>query len=209
MNAVVRYLESLRNPVKLLQLLMIIGGVAVAYTLFASMGGEPKPWEDQRPRYIVGEMGTFERTFPSQPLPNIPVDLGGETISLREVAPGKPLVVNLWATWCAPCVEELPSLQALQDKLGDEVQVIAVAQEGGDGSRQQAMLDRVGADRLTYVLDERLALGRSLSSDVVLPITVLYDARGREVGRLTGSADWASPEAERLVRAVAGGELPR
>ncbi|GGY37556.1 TlpA family protein disulfide reductase [Parvularcula lutaonensis] len=210
MDRVLSYLRSLKDPMKLIQLLMIIGGLGVAYTLLAAV---QKPSELRRsedePVYVVGEMESFERTFPPQGLPSLKLEGPDGPVNLTGYADGRPLVVNLWATWCAPCIEELPSLAALQEQLGDEVRVLAVAQEGGDGSRQRAMLERVGAEDLELLLDPRLSYGRSVSDELSLPITILYDSRGREVGRVTKPADWASPEAVRLVRAVGQGALPR
>lgn len=210
MNRVLAYLQSLRNPMKLIQLLMIIGGLAVAYALLAAVQ-KPSDFRSSEdgPRYIVGEMEAFERTFPPQPLPSLRLDGPEGSVNLTAYADGRPLVVNLWATWCAPCIEELPSLAALQEELGDSVRVLAIAQEGGDGTAQRAMLERVGAENLELLLDPRLSYGRSVSDQLSLPVTILYDGRGREIGRLMKPADWSSPEAVRLVRAVGQGALPR
>jgi thiol-disulfide isomerase/thioredoxin len=134
----------------------------------------------------------------------------GEEVRLSELAAGKVLVLNLWATWCGPCVEELPSLAELQRTLGEEYLVLAAAQEGGDGERQAAMLERVGAAELRYVLDPKLALSRALGDgQLTLPVTAIYDARGRQIGILRKPADWASPEAVRLVKAIGAGETLR
>lgn len=209
MDRALRYLQSLRDPGRLIQLLLVLGGLFVAYTLIAATGGAPKPWEEEGPEYLVGEMEGFTRTKTPARLTDVPLDALGTQQRLGEVAPGRVLVVNLWATWCAPCLEELPSLAAMQRSLGDTAVVVAVAQEGGDGARQVEMLERLGADNLTLLLDPRLSVSRSLGDDIVLPVTLIYDGRGREIGRLVGSADWSAPEAIRLVRAIAAGELPR
>lgn len=209
MNRATRFLASLKDPARLIQLLLVLGGLFIAYTLLSATGGPPKPWEEKGPSYLVGAMEAFTRTVPSDPLPTVRLDNLGTPKRLDEVAPGRTLVVNLWATWCAPCLEELPSLAALQDELGDSAVVVAVAQEGGDGARQKAMLERLGAENLTLLLDPKLSVSRSLGSDVVLPVTLIYNSRGREIGRLIGSADWSAPESVRLVRAVAGGRIPR
>lgn len=209
MNRLTSYLASLKDPLKLIQLLMIGGGVAVAYILLASMGGKPKPWEEDGPAYIVGEMAAFERTFPSQPVPNISLQSEAGPVALNSLGQGEVLVVNLWATWCAPCLEELPALDALQKDLAGQVRIVAAAMEGGDGSAQRAMFERLGIEELTLVQDKRLELMRAYGGDLVLPLTVIYSPRGREVGRLAGAADWNSAEAKRLIRAVAAGEVPR
>ncbi|MCQ8186351.1 TlpA disulfide reductase family protein [Parvularcula maris] len=194
----------------LMKILAGIGGLALVFVLLSSMGGKPKPWEADSPRYIVGEMASFERSFPSAPLPEVTLETPEGQVSLSQMAAGKVLVLNLWATWCAPCVEELPSLAALQEELGDDYLVLAAAQEGGDGSRQRAMLERIGAEELGVALDPKLALSRALGDGrLTLPVTAIYDARGRRIGVLRRPADWSSPEAVRLVRTIGAGELPR
>jgi thiol-disulfide isomerase/thioredoxin len=172
--------------------------------------GEPKPWEGRAPEYLTGEVSRFVRTVPSGPLPNVRLQTlaSGEATRLPKWADGRVMVVNLWATWCAPCLEELPTLAALQEQLGDEVHVVTVAMEGGDPARTFAFLERVGASDLTALQDPKLALMGSYGGDLALPLTVVYDSRGREVGRLAGSADWASEESRRLLSAIAGGAYP-
>lgn len=210
MSRVVAYLRSLQNPMKLLQALTVVGGLGVAYALLSAFGSNaPKAWENEDPVYIVGAVAKFERTFPSQGLPNVRLESEDGQVRLPRLAQGKPLVVNLWATWCAPCLHELPALAALQSELGDGVEVLAIAMESGDGSRQRQMLDRLGAGNLELLWDPSLSLGRQYSDDLKLPITVIYDARGREIGRLEGAADWSAPEAVRLVKAISGGAIPR
>lgn len=207
MNRVLAYLTSLRNPLELMKLLMGLGGLAIAWALLSATQGPPKPWENDTPRYAVGEMAGFEASFPPQPLPRLRLEGADGQVQLSSFADGRVLVVNLWATWCAPCVEELPSLAALQESFGDEIQVLAIAQEGGDGTRQAQMIERVGAGSLTVLLDPQLSVGRSYTDNLQLPMTVVYGPRGREVGRLYGPADWSSEEAKRLIRAAMAGPV--
>lgn len=209
MTRLASLLADLRRPVRLLQILGVVGALAVGHALLSATNAPPKPWESDGPAYLVGAMEGFSRTFPSRPLPDTTLESEAGPVRLSSLADGTPLVVNLWATWCAPCLEELPALAELQGTLGDDVKVLAVAMEGGDGTRQRAMLDRLGASNLTLLWDPQLALGRAFSEDLRLPITVLYDRSGREIGRLEGAADWAAPESVRLVRAVGAGSVPR
>ncbi len=209
MNRALALLSTLRDPLQLAKLLMLVGGLAVAWALLSSLQGPPKPWEDAAPRYATGEMAGFQASFPPKPLPNLKLESAEGPVRLSTFADGRVLVVNLWATWCAPCVEELPSLAELQEAFGDEIRVLAVAQEGGDGSRQAQMIARVGAEALTVVLDPQLSLGRAYTDELKLPMTVVYGPRGREVGRLYGPADWSSEEATRLIRAAMAGPVRR
>jgi thiol-disulfide isomerase/thioredoxin len=127
---------------------------------------------------------------------------GGE-ISLAEFR-GVPVLVNLWATWCAPCVKELPTLNALartHDRDGS-LGVIAVSQDMGPQGSVEAFLDRLKVDDLGAYHDPKMALSGALSAQV-LPTSILYDAQGREVWRYVGDLDWTGPEATKLL-----GEAP-
>lgn len=202
------FLRSLKEPVTLIQLLLIVGGVTVVYTMLSATQGPPPPWENDEPAYLVGEMEGFTRTFPPRPLPQVTLQGRDGPVAMNALLDGRPLVINLWATWCAPCLEELPSLDRLQARLGDEVRVVAVALEAGDGSGPRAMAGRLGVDDLLILQDPALELGRAYSDDLTLPITVVYDRRGREIGRMMGAAVWDAEESVRLVRAVAAGARP-
>jgi thiol-disulfide isomerase/thioredoxin len=112
---------------------------------------------------------------------------------------GRPLLVNLWATWCAPCVREMPSLDRLaaqQSKSG--VQVIAISQ---DLEGRQKVTDFFARRRLAALepyLDADMAFMTALRIET-LPTTILYDAHGREVWRMTGMAEWDGDRAGRLL----------
>lgn len=115
---------------------------------------------------------------------------------------GRVVLINLWATWCAPCRKEMPALAELQGKLGSkdfEVVAISIDRKGLEAS--SAFLKETGADSLklyvepsSRILNELQALG--------LPATVLVDRQGREIGRLLGPAEWNSPEAVNLIEAA-------
>ena len=106
---------------------------------------------------------------------------------------GKPVLVNLWATWCAPCVAELPTLDRLA-KAGT-VRVIAVSQDSDAGKVAPFLLARKVA--LEAYRDPRLGL--SVAYQANLPTTILYDASGREVWRMAGDFAWDGPEAAKLI----------
>lgn len=117
---------------------------------------------------------------------------------------GRPVLVNLWATWCGPCVVEMPSLDALAVREGETIEVLALSQ---DMDGRQKVTDFFAARnfrRLEPYLDPSLDLMVSLGIDT-LPTTILYDADGREVWRMTGMADWESERAARLITEAEGG----
>ncbi len=113
---------------------------------------------------------------------------------------GRPLLVNLWATWCGPCIVEMPSLDRLAGSQPDNgVQVIAISQDSTDGRRK--VTDFFAARNLPNLqpyLDAEMGLMFALRADT-LPTTILYDSRGREVWRMVGMADWQGERVARLL----------
>lgn len=127
----------------------------------------------------------------------------GEAMTLADLA-GEVVVVNFWATWCAPCRAEMPTLAALQEELGPEgVRVATIATGRNDPAAMERFLTEAGAEALPLWRDPTQALARDMGV-LGLPVTVILDREGREIGRLQGDAHWSSPEALALIRAVAG-----
>ncbi len=124
-------------------------------------------------------------------------------MTLADLA-GQVVVVNFWATWCAPCREEMPTLAALQEVMGDDVQVATIAVGRNDPIEMDRFLEEVGAGILPRWRDNNQALARDMGV-LGLPVTVILDAEGREVGRLQGGADWDSDSALAILRALAEG----
>jgi thiol-disulfide isomerase/thioredoxin len=124
---------------------------------------------------------------------------GGE-ISLAKFK-GVPVLVNLWATWCAPCVKELPTLDKLAAAHRDDgsLAVVAVSQDSGPQASVEAFLKKLNAKDLGAYHDPRMALSGALGPDTVLPTTILIDADGKEVWRYVGDLDWTGPEAASLL----------
>lgn len=141
----------------------------------------------------------LDRSKAGQPIPAVEMsNSDGETSSLADV--GEPLLVNLWATWCAPCVKELPTLQKLDSRSGGP-RVIAVSQDMAPRGSIDAFLERHRLGDLEVWHDPEMALSGSLGAQV-LPTTILYDAQGREVWRYVGDLDWTGGEALALLAEV-------
>ena len=124
-------------------------------------------------------------------------DPAGNTTSIAAFN-GKPVLVNLWATWCAPCVKELPTIAALEAQQKDKLAVIAVSQDMTDKNAVDKFLTGRKVGRFAAYHDAEMALSLDLGVQV-LPTTVLFDAAGKEVWRFTGDLDWTGDEAQALV----------
>ena len=148
---------------------------------------------------IVGIKGVH-RDNAGKPAPKVSFrDPDGGEISLADFK-GVPLLLNLWASWCGPCIKELPTLAKLSDAhLQDgQLGVIAVSQDMGPQSSVTAFLAAHKIDGLGAYQDPEMALSGALGVQV-MPTTVLYDRQGREVWRYVGDLDWTSAEAKKLL----------
>ena len=115
---------------------------------------------------------------------------------------GKVILVNFWATWCAPCRAEMPSLDALQAELGgDDFQVVTIATGRNPMPAIKSFFSETGVTNLPILLDPRQSLARNMGA-LGLPATMIIDREGREVARLVGDADWHSADALALLRAL-------
>jgi thiol-disulfide isomerase/thioredoxin len=117
---------------------------------------------------------------------------------------GRGLVVNLWATWCPPCVAEMPALDRLAAMVADEgIEVLALSSDRCGTPVVEAFYQRLGLRNLSIWLDPRAAAARALGARG-LPTTVLIDRSGQERGRLVGEAEWDAPPLVAAVRRLAG-----
>jgi thiol-disulfide isomerase/thioredoxin len=118
---------------------------------------------------------------------------------------GHGMVVNLWATWCGPCVAEMPSLEALSKALAPhDIAVLPLSSDRGGADTVQAWFGEHGITALPVLLDPKGALARAFKARGI-PTTVVINASGRVVARVEGAADWSSPAARALIRTLAAG----
>jgi thiol-disulfide isomerase/thioredoxin len=111
---------------------------------------------------------------------------------------GKPLLVNLWATWCAPCVAEMPTLDALAGREGDRLRVLALSEDLDGRAKVETFFAARDFANLEPYLDPQLEIMAALGVST-LPTTILYDSAGRELWRVTGIEDWESERAAALI----------
>jgi thiol-disulfide isomerase/thioredoxin len=135
------------------------------------------------------------------------LDPGGKPITLADLR-GRTLLLNLWATWCVPCRTEMPTLDALQAKLGGpDFAVVAVNIDTRDPNKPKQFLKEIGVQKLAYYADptaksfqDLKAVGRAFG----MPTTLLIDRQGCEIGTIAGPAEWASDDAVKLIEAALG-----
>src|ERR687888_736267 len=119
---------------------------------------------------------------------------------------GKTVLVNLWATWCVPCRKEMPALDSLQTKLGGkDFEVVAVNIDTRDPDKPRNFLKEANLTRLAYFSDQKAKVFQDLKNigrALGMPTSVLVDAQGCEIGTIAGPAEWASEDAQKLIKAA-------
>lgn len=181
------------------------GAIAVLYVLFAA-ASKPETASGLS-RFATGEMTRLTVMEAPPPLPTRTLqDATGAETNLAAYR-GQVLVVNYWGTWCPPCLEEMPTLGALQRRFEGRLLVLPVAADDeGDRAEAQRLLARLSDNSLPFLID----ITRGVVFDVQapgLPVTVIYDRNGNEIARLAGGADWDSPESVAFLEAVLAGEV--
>ena len=115
---------------------------------------------------------------------------------------GKVVLLNLWATWCAPCRKEMPTLDALNKDLGGvDFDVVAISIDRGGLAKPKRFLDQIKVEKIALYNDKKGSLVGALRA-LGMPTTLLIDREGRELGRLVGPAEWNSEDAKRLINAA-------
>jgi thiol-disulfide isomerase/thioredoxin len=150
-------------------------------------------------------LGEFIPVTPPLPAPAISfADLSGNTVSLSEFA-GKIILVNLWATWCEPCLREMPSLERMQSRLGDGITVLAISEDRGGSKIVEPFIGKLGLKSIKTYLDPKSGVERAFEVQG-LPTSFLIDREGRVLGRVEGAAEWDSPKLLETLRSFLGSE---
>jgi thiol-disulfide isomerase/thioredoxin len=147
----------------------------------------------------VDKLEKFKGAEP-KPMPPLSfIDAEGRRIDLADFK-DRVILLNLWATWCGPCVKEMPSLDRLQAQLGgDAFQVVALSLDRGGRAAVEPFYKKTGVQNLTVFLDPASDSMKALSLRG-LPTTILVDPEGRELGRVEGAVEWDAPEVVAFLR---------
>jgi thiol-disulfide isomerase/thioredoxin len=129
-------------------------------------------------------------------------DAKGGDVTLSDFA-GRPVLVNFWATWCAPCKAEMPTLDALASLEKGRMAVIAVSQDLEGRPPVDAFFAKAAIKNLEAYTDSDNALLAAFNNQLALPTTILYDSEGREVWRVIGGVEWDDAEMAKLLREAA------
>ena len=121
----------------------------------------------------------------------------GSAVQLSDFK-GKPLLVNIWATWCAPCIVEMPMLDELAAREEDRLEVIVVSQDLQGAEKVDPFFERANFKTLEPYIDPDNGLSFGFGTGL-MPTTVLYDASGKEVWRVIGAMDWHGARAATLM----------
>jgi len=180
-----------------LRLIVLLLGVALVAGCDRQKPEAPQANEAAAPALV--EKGV-DRSQAGKPAPDIAFrNPDGGDIDMADFK-GVPTLVNLWATWCAPCVKELPTLDKLAEShaIDGQLGVVTVSQDMGQQQKVKDFLGKLGVKHIGAFQDEKMALSGALGVQV-MPTTMLYGSDGKEIWRYVGDLDWTGAEAEKLL----------
>jgi thiol-disulfide isomerase/thioredoxin len=193
--------------------LIAIGSVAAFYSLQSGAGNSRScaasaDLVDKLRPLARGEVAAVEVAKTPRPLPDLTFNGPDGQPTTLSAFKGRTVLVNLWATWCLPCLHEMPALDALQGALGGpDFSVVAVNIDTRDLDKPKKWLAKRAIARLTYYADPQATVFQDLRAARKIegmPVSVLVDASGCELAMLQGPADWASQDALAFVRTALG-----
>lgn len=206
----------LLKPRRVLMIAALSGGVALALTLWIGNANGPlaapcDPQPEAAARVdaaAIGELAALNGTGKGRGYADLAfTDAEGQAVTIADFA-GKKLLVNFWATWCAPCREEMPALDAIAGRYnGDGFMVLPINLDIGDGGldKANAFLAEGQFQDLPLYADATFQAFERLKTEAVaigLPATLLLDAKGCEIGVLQGPAEWDTPDGHNVIEAL-------
>ena len=174
----------------------VLGLAIVAGGCDRQSGEKAQPQASESAAPAAPSKGTLDASHKGSQLPDFTLsDPAGKQLRLADLK-GQPVLINLWATWCAPCIKELPQLDKLA--ASGKVRVVTVSQDTGQPEKVGGFLKERGIAKLEPWLDPKNDLSFHYGTGT-LPTTVYYDAGGREVWRYVGERDWGGAETDALL----------
>ncbi len=208
--------SNMKKPFALLPFIIVAGIIAGGIYWFTS---DMRKAEVAAPVVVADETGGFSKALAKGPMAAVLIhgqrkDIApfsfanekGESLDLSKWK-GRVVLFNLWATWCAPCRKEMPDLAKLQAELGGvDFEVVALSVDRKGLAASQAFLKELGVTNLAGYIEPEAKSLAALQA-LGLPATILIDRNGREAARLLGPADWASKEAQAVVKVLLAEKL--
>jgi thiol-disulfide isomerase/thioredoxin len=167
-----------------------LAAVLVVFLLAPGIRAAAEDGSDTPGRTKLGEFIPSARPFPA---PTVSLtDSNGHSIELADLK-GKLVVVNLWATWCEPCLREMPSLERLQSRLGERIAVLAVSEDRGGDKAVEPFIAKLALKAVKVYTDPKSEVGHAFGVRG-LPTSFVIDREGKVLGRVEGAAEWDSPK---------------
>jgi thiol-disulfide isomerase/thioredoxin len=180
----------------------VTAAVLVSFLLASGIAAAAEYEPDASDRTKLGE---FAPSSPSFPAPTISlIDSSGHSVELADLK-GKLVVVNLWATWCEPCLREMPSLERLQSRLGERIAVLAVSEDRGGNKTVEPFIAKLGLKSVKVYVDAKSEVGRAFGARG-LPSSFLIGRDGKVLGRVEGAAEWDSPKILGVLEPLLSGD---
>jgi len=158
----------------------------------------------------TGELAAFAPTLKPTRIPDLAfLNPEGQPVKLSTTGAGGLRLVNIWATWCVPCRKEMPALDELQAQLGGkDFEVVAINIDTRDPAKPKTFMSETGIKHLALYTDPKAQAFqdlRTVGRGFGLPTTMLVDGQGCEIGHISGPAEWASPDAIKMLKAALEG----
>lgn len=192
--------------------LLALGGGAAFYSVTGDAGNgscsAARATAERMKPQVKGEVAAVEIRSRPQPAPELAfTGPDGQPMTLASLK-GKTVLVNLWATWCAPCLKEMPSLDALQKEMGGpDFAVVAINIDTRNLDKPKAWLAENKITALPFYGDPQAATFQALRAAYKvegMPVSIIVDKAGCELGIIQGPADWASADSKALMKAAIG-----
>ena len=180
--------------------LLVFVGVPLAFFSWKAHSQDTQPLVRLPNPY--GEAAVFDRSNQNARITIEFNDLTNSNQIFFSDLSGNLRLINFWATWCGPCIQELPSLAALQSEFArDSLQVITVSQDRAGSKTVSEFVSNLDAPGLEWFIDHTGKSAKEVDA-FVLPTSIIVNGQDEEIGRVVGSADWSSSEALSLIRSL-------